>query len=107
MSIKIFCLECKQAFYSNFDDESCPNCKNIRIKKQLEAVLLICSKCEDKMSNGAKCREVHISTKIASGFGCGNWRIEGIVLEQEVYDSVKRAITVRQIIDNILNLKSE
>lgn len=73
------------------------------IKKQLEDVLFICSKCEIRGRNGEFCRDIPISEKICSGFGCGKWKKDGrFILNQKFYDEIRKRVKIKQVIDDLI-----
>ena len=77
-----------------------------REKEKLEQVLLICSKCEENAYyKGRKklCRNIHISEKIGTGFGCGKWKKDGeFILDQEFYDEIRKRVKLKQVINDLI-----
>ena len=74
-------------------------------KKKLEQILLICSKCEVKDYKDSKkfCRDIPISEKISSGFGCGEWKKDGeFILDQDFYDEIKKRMKIKQVINDLI-----
>lgn len=71
-------------------------------KKQLEEVLLICSKCEIRGRKGSLCRDIPIFEKIL--LGCGKWKKDGkFILNQTFYDEIRIRMALKQVIDDLIN----
>ena len=72
--------------------------------KKLKQIYLICSKCEILDDEGKLCRDIKLSEKLS--YGCGEWKIEGLVLNQKFYDDidneVKKRLKLKSVIDDLI-----